>query len=101
MKDCKAFVNHKPNGVYLKFPNGNGLSTIWGCGTYSDNHNYTTEDIVEGANRVEIMIETPDDKLCRKIFRKLDTSPANGVIGWVTMEQWLWVVNQLSGRNKN
>ena len=33
-----AFTNHKHNGVYLQFPNGNAISTIWGVGSYTDNH---------------------------------------------------------------
>ena len=105
MKEYRAFVNHKHNGVHLKFPNGNGISTVWGRGTYGDNYHYGDDKdlnmaystlIKEGANQVEIMIDTPDKKLHNRIFRKLKTSIDNGVIGWVTMEQWLWVISQLS-----
>lgn len=99
----KAFTNHKHNGVYLQFPNGNGISTIWGRGAYGDDKDLNTAYstlIKEGANQVEIMIDTPDKKLHNRIFRKLKTGIDNGVIGWVTMEQWLWVIGQLSSEVK-
>lgn len=58
----KAFTNHRYNGVYLEFPNGNAISTIWGCGTYSDNHDKSPLEfnkiIREGSNTAEILLYT-------------------------------------------
>ncbi len=106
MKKGKSFINHRINGVYLEFPNGNSLSTIWGRGSYSENHDFTCGDIVAdystpietGSNNVEIMIDTQDIKLHNKIFRKFHTNKDNGVIGWLDMNDWLWVVRQLAGK---
>ena len=103
--DAKAFVNHKHNGVYLKFPNGNAISTIWGQGSYSENHDFSTGDVLsdystlikEGSNTVEIMIYTDSTKLAKRIFRKCAPGSKDTVIGWVDMPTWLWVIKQLSG----
>lgn len=96
----KSFCNHKHNGVNLVFPNGNWISTIWGAGSYSDNHDMeigeTYRNLIEnGSFAVEIMIGTENQRLYNKIYRKLDTNPENGVLGWVTMDNWMWVINQL------
>lgn len=100
----KSFCNHLHNGVNLVFPNGNWISTIWGRGSYSDNHNFgnnmeVTEAyrklIEDGSSTVEIMIGTENKRLYNKIYRKLDTDTENGAIGWVTMDNWMWVINQL------
>lgn len=36
----KAFKTHRVNGVFLTFPNGNTLSTIWGSGSHTENHDF-------------------------------------------------------------
>uniref|UniRef100_A0A6M3LW91 Uncharacterized protein n=1 Tax=viral metagenome TaxID=1070528 RepID=A0A6M3LW91_9ZZZZ len=103
----QGFINHKHNGVYLKFPNGNAISTIWGRGSYSQNHDYTTGSVIkdfemlieEGSPTAEIMIDTDNAELRKKIFRKFGVSLDNGVIGWVSIEDWLWVLNRLE-KNK-
>jgi len=35
---------HKLNGVHLSFDNGFGISTIWGRGSYSENHDKMPSD---------------------------------------------------------
>ena len=106
MKDNNAaFTNHKQNGVYLQFPNGNAISTIWGVGSYSDNHGYTTGDIIKdygklieaGSMTVEITPISDDTNLLRRIFRKCDKKMGDdSVIGWVDITTWLWIINQLA-----
>ncbi len=100
----KSFVNHKHNGIHLKFPNGNSISTIWGRGSYTDNHDFTIgEDIAkefstlfpEGSNTVEIMLDTNNKRLRNRIFRRFNINPDNGVIGWLTIDDWMWVIQQL------
>ena len=104
----RAFTNHRINGVSLTFPNGNRLSTIWGRGSYTENHDFTTGDVIkdfsepikEGSNTVEIMITHAPDKLVKKIHRKLAPNSEDSVIGWLSMTDWLWVVNQLARGTK-
>jgi hypothetical protein len=104
-KDYKAFCNHVINGVRLAFPNGNAISTIWGRGTYSENHDYESgkgvfedyrEPIEDGSNTAEIMILNAPDTLFEKIYKHQNADTDNGVIGWVNMTDWLWIINQLS-----
>ena len=100
----KAFTQHRNNGVHLTFPNGNSLSTIWGRGSYSENHNYTTGDVIkdfsepikEGSDTVEIMITHAPDKLIERIHKKLSPNSEDSVIGYLSMPDWLWAVNQLA-----
>jgi hypothetical protein len=101
----KAFNNWRHNSIHLTFPNGNAISTVWGYCTYSDNHNY---DITHEYNNpiepfetfmqsdtVEIMILNAPEKLLKKIKRKYDFEE-DSVKGWVTMKEWLEIVNLLA-----
>lgn len=92
----KAFSNHKINGVYLSFPNGNGLSTIWGAGTYSDNHDSFDYQMVfkEGSDTCEVMPDCSSTVL-ELIHAKFDQG-SGSVIGYLTFEQWLEVLNILN-----
>lgn len=100
----RAFSNHKINGVRLTFPNGNAISTVWGRGTYSDNHDFDSGDVLKdymqpierGSNTAEIMILNAPDKLIEKIYKHQNTSSDNGVIGHISITDWLWIVNQLA-----
>lgn len=97
----KSFCNHTHNGVNLKFDNGNQLSTIWGSGSYTENHNapieYFSELMPEGSNTVEVMIET-DRNTRREINAYLNQPLDNDdVIGHLSITKWLWIVNKLSG----
>lgn len=104
MENYKAFCNHKINGVRITFPNGNSISTVWGVGTYSDNHDYSSGDIIEdysnpikdGSSTAEIMILTAPERLIKKIYNRLAKDSGNSVIGWVNATDWLWVLNQLA-----
>ncbi len=108
-KKERAFISHKVNGVYLNFPNGNGLSTVWGQGTYSDNHYYEfkNEDgtidftksyrtvIPEGSNTCEVMPNC--SKKTKKLLDKTFPENENGsVFSVLTFEQWLKMVNILN-----
>jgi len=99
----KAFSNHLHNGVYLKFPNGNSISTIWCRGSYSDNHDYTTGDAIQdyktlndGSNNAEIYPFTDNQRLHKRIFQHFHANSDETVIGYVNITDWLWVLNQLA-----
>ena len=94
----KAFRNFRSNGIHLTFPNGNALSTVWGCSSYSDNHDMEVDldnyNKFLDSNTVEIMILEAPDKLRKKIGKKYDFN--GDVKGYLTMEEWLDVVKMLS-----
>lgn len=100
----KAFNNFKHNGIHLRFPNGNGISTIWGAGTYSDNYNYivnTTDDSLGyrtfmSSDTCEVMILNCPDKLLKKIKNKYQKDDSGSVIGFLTIDKWLEIVKLLS-----
>ena len=106
MENNSSFTNHRHNGVYLQFPNGNAISSIWGVGSYTENHDYKSGRgfatdfstlIGRGSNTVEIMPISNDDKLLKRIFRKCGKKFGDDdVIGWVDITTWLWIVNQLA-----
>ena len=100
----KSFNNFKHNGLHLKFPNGNSLSTIWGYGSYSENHDmfddlkgedqlkvYTT---FKPSNTVEVAILSAPEELIKKIHKKYNFD--GSVCGYLTMAQWLDIVKMLS-----
>lgn len=106
MKDTKAFSNFKHNGIHLTFPNGNAISTIWGAGSYSDNHDYNLNnesgDGVRGyhtfmqSDTCGIMILSCPDKLLKKIIEKYNEDYDSPVIEHITMSQWLEIIKLLS-----
>ncbi len=103
MKKVKSFKNSKHNGIQLKFPNGNWISTIWGAGSYTENHDYTESKIPFGyetfleSDDVEIMVDCPE-KLSKKIHKKYDGD--GSVIGHLTITQWLEILNLLAKSSK-
>lgn len=115
----KSFTNHTPNGVLLKFTNGNKISTVWGVGTYADNqYKYSlmpqlsnfpaerekqleqwlkkrTELLPEGSNTAEVM------PFCsKKLYKQLEVmfpdQENGGVFTYLSMEDWLKMVNFLN-----
>ena len=104
----KAFCNHQANGIRLTFQNGNAISTIWGRGSYSDNHNYDSGDVTKdftqpiesGSSTVEIMILQAPESLVKKIYKHQKGNIDSGVIGWATITDWLWIINQLAKPRK-
>lgn len=96
----KAFKNTKHNGIHLVFPNGNWLSTIWGVGSYSDNYDIFSDDVVKDfstfreSNNVEIMF-TCGDRLKKKICKKYNEGSTDP-IGYLDITQWLEIVNLLA-----
>ena len=96
----KAFKNVKHNVVHLKFPNGNTISTIWGYGSYTENHDWKRkESIIEqyntfmDSNDVEVMIDCRD-KLSKRIHKKYNGD--GSVIGHLSIIDWLYIVNKLA-----
>jgi len=100
MKIEKSFSNWRHNAIHLTFPNGNKLSTIWGVGTYSDNHDLDMKLGIDmwskflDSNTCEVMIQEAPEKLIKKINKKFDGD--GSVIGYLTMIQWLEIVKMLS-----
>lgn len=113
----KAFCNWSPSRVHFNFQNGNWLSTVWGGGTYTENHDrmhykemgVTIEEfpkkfsrfILDGlwaSETVEIAFEC-GPKLRKKIEKYLDMG-TNTVAGYVSMEKWLKVLNWLASEKK-
>lgn len=96
----KSFANPKHNGIHLNFPNGNWISTIWGVGSYSENHDHKTYDFVAdyetfmSSNDVEIMF-TCGEKLKKRILKKYNEGEKDP-IGYLTITQWLEIVNLLN-----
>jgi hypothetical protein len=103
----KAFRNHKNNGVYLAFPNGNGVSTIWGSGSYTDNHDaeILTKDGEldyqrmyrennEGSMTAEVMVDCGEE-LARALQEKFNGA-GNTVIGYLSIMDWLEVIQRIA-----
>ena len=103
-KTKKAFSNFKHNGIHIWFPNGNGISTIWGYGSYSDNYDYEPKDkknimarfetFLE-SNSVEVMILKCSDELLKRLEKKYYggyEQPFNRL----TITEWLDIVNKVS-----
>lgn len=91
----KSFQAHKTNGVFLRFPNGNCISTVWGKYTYSDNHDIDNDVPFEtrmDSNNVEILIKC-SDKLHKKIHKKYDGD--GSIIGYINIKQWIEILNLL------
>lgn len=104
MKDKKekAFNNWRHNAIHLTFSNGNSISTIWGYLTYSDNHDYkSNEDAVNYFNSFmqsdtcEIAILKAPKKLRREIEKKYDFDE-DSVKGYLNIAEWLDILNMLS-----
>lgn len=99
-KPTKAFTNWRGGAFYLKFPNGNELSTTFAAGSYSENYDedyrswQSLEKPVE-SNTVEIMVLKCPDKLYKKIYKKYGEE-GNSVIGYLSMDKWLEIIKLLS-----
>lgn len=94
----KSFVSHRKAAFCIYFENGNSISTVFGPGSYSENHDMDfalareyTETIK--SNTVEIMLDCPD-KLLRKIGNKYNREGENPM-GHLTLIEWLEIVNML------
>ena len=101
----KAFRNWREGAIHLNFPNGNQISTTWAAiGSYSDNHDLQTDyskprvgdriDPVVESNTVEVMI-TCGEKLQKRLEKKFNDGYAQP-LGYLTMEDWLYVVDKVS-----
>ena len=108
-KDCtKGFHNWRANGLHFNFPNGNWLSSIWGGGSYTENHDKLREEtdhvIKTGqqtyleSDTVEIMFDC-GDRLKKRILKKYNEGE-NDPIGYVTFAQWLEIVSLLNKEKK-
>lgn len=117
IKKAKAFCNWSPSRIHLNFPNGNYLSTIWGAGSYTENHNRSNhkelkieignfqrgrKDVLDGfwvSDNVEIMFSC-GEKLKKRILRKYNVGE-NDPIGYLEFTEWLEIVNLLNKEKTN
>lgn len=90
----------------MNFPNGNHLSTIWGAGSYSENHDreedWRTTGNMDGfwsSNNVEIMFYC-GEKLKKRILRKYNEGGADP-IGYLDIQKWSEIVSLLSKEKKS
>lgn len=98
--------NHRNHGVYIEFANGNNISTIWGVGSYGSNYYYPEEGKLDfsaipddqPAETVEVLFNC-GDKLKKRLHKKFDGD--GQVIGYLTIEQWLYVVSALANEKKD
>jgi len=97
------------NGFYIEFDNGLGISTIWGSGSYSDNHDLSMTAIRDGesvidaieklpleSETVEVMLDGPEsaEKYLKYLHRKYDGD--GSVIGYLPVEDWLKLIINMS-----
>lgn len=100
IKNNLPFINWRHNAFHLNFPNGNWLSTTFGYGSYSDNHNIDAEtgvidrfDTFYGSQTVEVMF-TCGDSLKKRLHKKFDGDES--IIGYLSITDWLYIVNALA-----
>lgn len=100
----KAFACRRPNGFHLTFPNGNWISTIWGPGSYSENHmawfggGISAFDKFMESNTCEVMIDCKP-RLLKQIHKRFDGDGA--VIGHLDITQWLEILSLLANDTNN
>lgn len=102
IKDCQ---------LRLTFKNGNSMSSIWGFGSYSDNHSIAIDKIKSNieehssigtwfkkpveSNTIEVMYDCSDKKTLTKIRKKFgDDNP----IGYMGFKDWLSLINILKDK---
>lgn len=100
----KAFCQHRINGFRLKFENGNGISTIWGYGSYSENYDFPKDDdlsnfrkIPLGSNTVEIMPYC-SEQLLKELQEKYPDNENGSIFGNLTINQWFEIIEILKNK---
>ena len=107
-EETKAFKQHKLNGFYLTFPNGNSISTIWSSGSYTDNHDWEIRnakgeidfsklyDTKLSSDTAEVMIDCKPVVLELIEAKNLGSSAGGSVFGHLSITEWLEIVNILA-----
>ena len=100
----KAFYSWGVARFHLNFPNGNQISTVFGEGTYSEEHDShaftdyllkrTDERPVFNSATCEIMITCPD-KLLKKILKKYNEGDCQP-IGYLPIDKWVEIIKLIS-----
>ena len=109
----KTFVSFRENGIHLNFPNGVGLSVIWGYGSYSENHDWEHPDnkgkrvgddgyhvhklfekITEGSNSVEVMIIKGASNQFITRLSKNTSGEGQNPWGYIGIGDWLKIINR-------
>ena len=89
------------NGFWLHFDNGLSISTIWGSGSYSDNHDlFINHNPIESFEKlpletteVEVMLDGKGEaqhKYIDYLHKKHDGDGA--VIGYLPLEEWFKLI---------
>lgn len=104
----KTFESRKDCQLIINFPDGSKVSSIWGFGSYSDNHMMDIEkakkNIAEHSfvgtwfnepiqsNTIEVMYTCVDEKKQKKINKKFGE---DNPLGYLKFDEWLWLINLL------
>lgn len=100
IKGEKIFHSWDVGRFHINFPNGNQISTVWGSGSYSDNHNdeqdfkFPRMKKTFDSDTCEIMFRC-GDKLRKRILKKYNDGNMDP-IGYLIFESWLEIVNLLN-----
>lgn len=95
----KSFCNWSANRFHFNFPNGNHISVVWGCGTYTENYDCTIKEYLRdretfsNSDDIEIMFDC-SEKRKKEIFKKMKTD--SQPLGHIDMEKFVWLFNRLS-----
>lgn len=97
----KAFNNLRHNHIHITFPNGNCISCLWAAYSYSDNKDIWLERGAASftefldSDTCEIKVIEAPQELVDKIQSKYG-DPTDSVVGYVTVTQWLEILNMLA-----
>lgn len=94
------------NGFWLYFDNGLSISTIWGAGSYSTNHDLLLDSLKSPdekfeklplwAYEVEVMLSgegTKQKEFLEKVHEKYDGD--GSIIGYLPVTRWFELINEL------
>jgi len=100
---------HVYSGFHIHFDNGFTLSTIWGAGSYSDNHDLIMDqslDIFERFRKIPLQTETVEcmlfadvetekmSKFIKKIYKKFNSD--GSVIPYMPVADWLKLISLIN-----
>jgi hypothetical protein len=102
----KAFNNWGHNGIHLNFPNGNQVSTIWGRGSYTENHDFRLDnyggllkefETFLDSETAEVMV-TCSSKLLKSFIARFQ---GGNPFGYLNIYEWLYIVNKVAEDDKS
>jgi hypothetical protein len=108
----KSFSTRGNNQVILKFPNGVSVSTVWGTGSYSDNHmdieaimnieSIMKQEPLESDTCEFMILEAPYELLedIHSEFNEYSVGSKTEPYGHVPIDVWIKVLNRLTSYTK-